>query len=75
MNSGKESTPRHHWARVRPALAWNRPRLPTDWGRVLERNRWAMSPEPLPGYVWLEARGKVLHVPEHELEFTDESPT
>jgi hypothetical protein len=40
--------------------------------RVLERNPEAMKPEPLPGYVWLETPGKVLHAPEHQLEFTDE---
>jgi hypothetical protein len=33
-----------------------------------------MTPEPLPGYVWLDLPGKVLHAPEHELEFTDEPP-
>lgn len=42
------------WARVRPAIAWKRPGLPTRWTRVLERNAEAMRPEPLPGYVWLE---------------------
>ena len=29
------------------------------------------EPEPLPDYVWLDAPGKVLHVDEHVLEFTD----
>jgi hypothetical protein len=52
-----------------PGLAWKRPGLPTYWTRVLERNPEAMSPEPLPGYVWLDAPGKVLHVEERQLEF------
>ena len=60
------------WARVPPALAWQRPRLPTQWSRVLERNPEAMNPDPLPGYVWLDTPGKVLHASEHKLEFTDE---
>jgi hypothetical protein len=38
---------------------------------VLERNTEAMNPEPLPGYVWLDTPGKVLHVPAHDLEFQD----
>jgi hypothetical protein len=33
-----------------------------------------MNPEPLPGYVWLDTPGKVLHVEERVLEFTDEPP-
>jgi hypothetical protein len=32
----------------------------------------AMNSEPLPGYVWLVTPGKVLHVDERVLEFTDE---
>jgi hypothetical protein len=36
---------------------------------VLERNPEAMRPEPLPGYVWLDTPGKVLHVEERYLEF------
>jgi hypothetical protein len=44
------------WARVPPALAWKHPGLPREWTRVLERNPEAMQPEPLPGYVWLDAR-------------------
>ena len=50
------------------ALAWKRPGLPTQWTRVLERNPEAMNPA-LPGYVWLDTPGKVLHVPEAHLEF------
>lgn len=66
------------WARVPPALAWKRPGVPTEWVRVLE-----CHPEPeavagegfsLPGYVWLDAPGKVQHVLERELEFTEEPP-
>jgi hypothetical protein len=68
------STDRQRWARVRPELAWKRPGLPTDWVPVLERNPDAMTPEPLPGYVWLELPGKVLHAPAHQLEFRDEAP-
>ena len=29
---------------------------------------------PLPGYVWLEPPGKVLHTDERHLEFTDDPP-
>jgi hypothetical protein len=36
---------------------------------VLERNEEAMQPEPLPGYVWLDTSGKVLHVQAARLEF------
>jgi hypothetical protein len=28
-----------------------------------------MNPEPLPGYVWLDVPGKVLHVPAADPEF------
>jgi hypothetical protein len=62
-------TDRQRWARVPPARAWKHPGLPTQWTRVLERNPEAMSPHPLPGYVWLDTRGKVLHVREAHLEF------
>ena len=41
---------------------------------MLERNPEAMNPEPLPGHVWLETPGRVLHVEERVLEFTDGSP-
>jgi hypothetical protein len=34
----------------------------------------AIKPDPLPGYVWLETPGKVLHVREKQLEFTDNKP-
>jgi hypothetical protein len=63
------STDRQRWARVPPGLAWKRPGLPTHWTRVLERNPEAMNPESLPGYLWLNAPGKVLHVEERQLEF------
>lgn len=66
-------TGRQRRARVRPSLVWRRPGLPTEWTRVLERNPEAMSPDPLPGYVWLDTPGKVLHVGEHEVEFIGES--
>jgi hypothetical protein len=35
----------------------------TTWTRVLVRNPETMNPEPLPGYVWLDGPGKVLHDP------------
>ena len=41
---------------------------------MLERNPEAMTPEPMPGYVWLDAPGKVLHVDDRMLEFTDVPP-
>jgi hypothetical protein len=41
----------------------------------LNRNPEAMTPEPMPGHVWLETPGKVLHVVEWVLEFTDELPS
>lgn len=58
-------------------MAWRRPGLPTKWTRVLERNPEATNPEPLPGYVWLDAPGKALHVGQDMLEFCDdpEGPT
>jgi hypothetical protein len=65
------SNERQRWARVPPHLAWKRPGLPTAWTRVLERNLEAMKPEPLPGYVWLDTPGKVLHVSAVALEFRD----
>ena len=34
-----------------------------------------MNPDALPGYVWLATPGKVLHVDEWVLEFTDELPS
>ena len=52
-----------------PALAWKHPGLPRDWVPVLERNEEAMRPEPLPGYVWLDTRGKRIHVWAAHLEF------
>ena len=68
------STDRQRWARVPPALAWKRPGLPTTWTRVLEWNPVAMTPDPTPGYVWLDAPGKGLHVDERMLEFRDSEP-
>jgi hypothetical protein len=65
------STGRQRWARVPPALAWKRLGLPTKWTRVLEQNEEAMKPEPLPGYVWLDTPGKVLHVPVDAFQFRD----
>jgi hypothetical protein len=49
------STDRQRWARVPPHKAWQHPGLPREWTPVLERNEEAIRPEPLPGYVWLEA--------------------
>jgi hypothetical protein len=49
--------------------------LPATWTRVLERNPEAMTPRPMPGYVWLDASGKVLHVDERMLEFRDSEPS
>ena len=68
------STNHQRWARVPPALAWKHPGLPTTWTRVLERNPEAMKPDPLPGYVWLDTPGKVLHADERHLEFTGDPP-
>ncbi len=56
-----------------PALAWKRPGLPTRWVRVLERH--PEGDEALPGHVWLDTPGKVLHVGEHEHEFIDHPPS
>ena len=63
------ATDRQRWARVPPHLARKRPGLPTEWTRVLERNPDAMNPKPVPGYVWLDTLGKVLHVEAARLEF------
>ena len=68
------STERRHWAPVPPAIARERPGLPEQWTRVLERNPEAMNPDPLPGYVWLDTPGKVLHVQAARLEFRNEPP-
>ena len=67
-----ESTDHQRWARVPPALAWKRPGLPTQWSRVLERNPEARNPKPLPGYVWLDAKPRRMHVWADHLEFRDE---
>ena len=61
------STDRQRWARVPPELAWQRPGLPTNWVRVLERHLEGIRAES--GYVWLDMPGKVRHIGEHELEF------
>jgi hypothetical protein len=53
-------------------LAWKRPGLPTEWIRVLERH--PKGVEALPGYVWLDAAGKVLHVEAARLEFRNNLP-
>jgi hypothetical protein len=68
------SPDRQRWARVPPHLAWKRPGLPIKWTRVLKQNPEAMNPVPLDGYVWLDAPGKMLHVADHLLEFTDQPP-
>ena len=66
-----ESTHPQRWARVPPHRAWKHPRLLRDWTPVLERNEQAMRPEPLPGYAWLDTRGKRTHVWAAHLEFRD----
>ena len=69
------STDRQRWARVPPALAWKHPGLPRDWCPVLERHSEAIRhPEPLPGYVWLDTSGKMLHVEASRLEFRNDPP-
>ena len=67
-----ESTEHQRWARVPPGLAWKRPGLPANWVRVLESH--PEGAQALPGYVWLDVPGKVLHVEERQLEFTSEQP-
>ena len=62
------STDRQRWARVRRALAWKHPGLPTTWTRVLDSHPEGAVAEP--GYVWLETPGKVLYAAERQLEFT-----
>jgi hypothetical protein len=64
------STGPQRWARVPPGLAWERPGLPTDWVRVLARHPEGLT--TLPGWCWLDTPGKVRHVAEHLLEFTEE---
>jgi hypothetical protein len=66
------STDRQRWARVPPALAWKRPGLPTSWVQVLERHPEGV--EALPGYVWLDTPGKMLHVEVSRLEFRADPP-
>jgi hypothetical protein len=62
VNAGPEC-PQH--------LVWKHPGLPREWALVLERNEDAMRPEPLPGYVWLDTRGKRTHVWVEHLEIRD----
>jgi hypothetical protein len=66
------STDRERWARCPPALAWKRPGLPRYWVPVLERHPEGV--EKLPGYVWLDTSGKVLHVEASRLEFREDAP-
>jgi hypothetical protein len=66
------STDRQRWARVPPGLAWKRPGLPNYWVPVLERHPEGV--EKLPGYVWLDTPGKVLHVEASRLEFRNQPP-
>ncbi len=65
-------TESQRWARVPPELAWKQPGLPRDWVSVLGRNDDAMTPEPLPGYVWLDSKARRLHVWAGHLEFRDD---
>jgi hypothetical protein len=60
------------WARCPPGLLWKRPGLPTDWVPVLDQHPEGIA--ALPGYVWLDMPGKVRHVPERDLEFTEAPP-
>jgi hypothetical protein len=58
------------YARVLPGTGWRRPGIPESWCPVLERH-----PEDyaaLPGYVWLDTSGKVLHVEASHLEFREQ---
>jgi hypothetical protein len=52
------------------------PGLPREWTPVLERNEEAIRPEPLPGYVWLEAapppQNRRFHAWADHLEFETE---
>jgi hypothetical protein len=66
------STQRQRWTGVPPGVAWKRPGLPSEWVHVLERHPDAV--EALPGYCWLDVRGRPLHVGEHELEFRNFPP-
>ena len=65
------SNNRQRWARVPPHLASRRPGLPAEWVPVLDRNEDAMEPVARPGYVWVDVRGRPLHVWEEHLEFRD----
>jgi hypothetical protein len=71
MSSGL-NVPVQRWARVPSALVWKRPGLPRDWVRVLERH--PEGSKALPENVWLDTPGKVRHVAEHDLEFTEMTP-
>ena len=46
----------------------------TTRSRVPKRNPEVMNPDPLPGHVWLDTPGKVLHADERYLEFTGDPP-
>ncbi|CAN5872591.1 hypothetical protein BH24GEM1_BH24GEM1_15620 [soil metagenome] len=41
---------------------------------MLERNEEAMRPGPLPGYVWLDTRGRRTHVWAAHLELRNDPP-
>jgi hypothetical protein len=60
------------WARVRPALAWKRPGLPTAWTRLLARHPEGLA--TLDGWCWLDMPGKLRHVSARDLEFREEGP-
>ncbi len=68
------STDPQRFARVPAHLAWQHPGLPREWVPVLGRNEDAMNPDPLPGYVWLDARPRRLHVWAEHLEFRNSPP-
>jgi hypothetical protein len=58
---------------VRADLTWRRHgRLPTDWVPVLDQHPEGIA--ALPDYVWLDMPGKVRHVLERDLEFTEKPP-
>jgi hypothetical protein len=40
---------------------------------VLERNSEALTPDPEPGFVWLDTPGKVLYAEEKHLEFRQDT--
>ena len=66
------------WARVQPQMSADTPGYPTVGCRIVARHPDdILYPEPLPGYVWLDAPGRPghpLHVESKALEFRDDEP-